>query len=286
MVFSSLQKRIGSNTHLTGAALVCAYLFTPASTLLAQTWKRPAPIMTQGALFKEIAGPFIFFSNQPLQHTDTLSTELMSLNRQMSKDLGIAGLSTSVRIYLFRNPNEYSACVRRFLPRLSSGGEMRRSLFLLRDGAPHIFVLASSELTQDLRHEFCHAVLNTTTRGLPAWLDEGLAEYYEAGGEGFHQANFSLLCRFLTGGISLDLDYLRNLGEVHQLGALEHALAWSWAHFLLQGPAEGRTILKEYLDDLCVRFDGVSVPERMNNKWTDPQGLWLNHMRTLWKQHR
>ena len=55
----------------------------------------------------------------------------------------------------------------------------RRAFFLETDTRLAVYAHWSDRVAEDLRHEVAHGYLHSVVPGLPLWLDEGLAEYFE-----------------------------------------------------------------------------------------------------------
>ena len=56
----------------------------------------------------------------------------------------------------------------------------RRALFIKEHGLAGLYAYRHADLAVDLRHECTHAMLHASLPYVPLWLDEGLAEYFEA----------------------------------------------------------------------------------------------------------
>jgi hypothetical protein len=111
----------------------------------------------------------------------------------------------------------------------------------------------SENVNEDLRHEYTHGVLHSCLRTVPLWLDEGLAEYYETGGNDprkIHREHTQRLAIALHNGWRPDLARLEQVEEVGQMGRADYQEAWAWIHFLLQDAPGGRELLVKYCQTL------------------------------------
>ena len=61
----------------------------------------------------------------------------------------------------------------------------RRAFFLAQGDQRIVYTYLGPRLEEDLRHEATHALLRGRFGDVPLWLDEGLAEYFEAGPSDF-----------------------------------------------------------------------------------------------------
>ena len=98
-----------------------------------------------------------------------------------------------------------------------------------------VYTYWSDKINQDLRHEITHALLHSSSRSVPIWLDEGLAEYYEMppGWNGVNYQHVDQLQQTLAGGQKLNLARLEKLEEVHEVNHGEYREAWAWVHFMM-----------------------------------------------------
>ena len=71
----------------------------------------------------------------------------------------------------------------------------RRAFFVESDTRLAVYAHWSDRVGEDLRHEVAHGYLHSMVPGLPLWLDEGLAEYFEVprGNNGLNRPHLELL---------------------------------------------------------------------------------------------
>ena len=228
------------------------------------------------------ASPFLFLAEEPLAEAQAIRSHLLALGQRLQADLGVALPATVVRIYIFDSRARYRRYLRAKHPNLAPRGRTRQAVFLLRDGQPHIFCVRGEKLVRDLRHELVHVVLNGSLRGLPIWLDEGLAEYYETGDPlGRHHDHLSWLQSQRRRGWSPNLARLEALTDFREMGQAEYAESWLWAHWLLHGSGDHARLLRDYLDGL--RFELVDPPigVRLANAGVSPPLCWSRHLDRL-----
>ncbi len=210
------------------------------------------------ARYEVVQGQLVLRSDSPLTAEQRLLEEMADHRGDLQEKLGLPpDASEPICVYLFERGEPYRAFLRRFHPELP----FRRAFFLETATGLEVYAQRGDRVAEDLRHEVTHGYLHSVVPNLPVWLDEGLAEYAEVprGLCGLNQAHLERLQRRLAAGDwPPDLARLEALEPTRDLSQDDYAESWAWAHFLLEGPAEGRTILREYLQDL--RRSGSAKP--------------------------
>jgi hypothetical protein len=74
-----------------------------------------------------------------------------------------------------RDADSYGQFLSKRFPSVPS----RRAFFVESDTRLAVYAHWSDRVGEDLRHEVAHGYLHSMVQGLPLWLDEGLAEYFE-----------------------------------------------------------------------------------------------------------
>jgi len=262
---------------------LAAFIATVAFLMLG-VWCQGQPrfLTREASLRNVVSGPFVFTTDLAANDVEDISAELLALERRITAELKLPRLAVPVRVYPFQTKARYLSYLQQHFPALHRSASGRRAIFLLRDGAPHIFVHNSADLRGDIRHEFTHALLNTSVRGLPLWLDEGLAEFYGApDGSGYQAAHANLVRSRIRQGGTMGLARLESLTDHQQMGKLEYATAWSWAHFLLRGPAEVRNVVPAYLTTLRSDSPGEQIQTRVFQCVQNPYQSWRSHLDKL-----
>lgn len=227
-----------------------------------------------------VSGAFLFIGEDEFVQADAVAAQLAELGREVEQTLGLPGLSSPVHIHVFPSFRSYQAYLRTRFPEFGRAIGSRRSLFVLQDGTPSLFVVDTGQIMRDLRHEFVHALLNTQVRGLPMWLDEGLAEYFEVEGPARGQPEYvALLRRRIDRGWSSELARLERLTDFRQMDALAYAEAWSWVEFLLNGTPVGPALLRQYLIELAAGPPRGTIAEQLARLVGDPSQSWAAHVR-------
>ena len=222
-------------------------------------------------------GQYLFVTDHPFHDAAAIAESLDRLAGRLRSELGVNPPRELVRFYLFQNRSCFETFVLHYMPTLSrEDTSSRHGLFLLRNDTPHVFALVSGDLRKTLGHEFVHVTLNAFIPGIPIWLDEGLATFYEMEHSAvLHSQLFPMLKSKVRGGWRPDLRRLQGIRNMQQMGPLEYAEAWSWVHFLMSGPAEGRGLLQDYIAELRVDPQAMSLPDRFATRLWNPQARWL-----------
>lgn len=195
-----------------------------------------------------VAEPLVFEGEGAPNPGDPLVRELRELQGTISRQLELAPSSRTVHVHVFPDDPSYREFAGRTFPELAD----RRALFVEASGRLHVFTRWGEETAEDLRHEVTHGYLHASLAGLPLWLDEGLAEYYEVapGGGGWNLPHAeSLASLYAIRAWHPNLERLESLDRPGAMKQLDYAEAWAWTYWLLHGPEEARQVLREYLID-------------------------------------
>lgn len=193
---------------------------------------------------------YVFYSDVPLEATDTLFRDLESLPETVQKELHLPPGEQLIQVYLFESHDRYVAFMKERYPSLP----VRRAYFIADPKRPglseelQVYTWMGDHIRIDLRHELTHAVLHGVLKNVPLWLDEGLAGYFEQP-KGMDGVNPSHLKEIANGPFQPDLARLEKLDDVKQMEKKEYQESWAWAHFLMKNPA-AKEVLIEYIGKL------------------------------------
>jgi hypothetical protein len=179
-------------------------------------------------------GPFVIRSTTPLTSAELAAADLGELQRELRRVLALPPPRVEVEVCVLRDADEH----RRVVAALHPKAPYRRALFVKQGDRATVFAYRHSELAIDLRHEATHALLAADLPHLPLWLDEGLAEYFEAGASDrpAGPAHFErLVWDFRIGRVG-SLVALEKKRDIAELSRSDYRHAWAWTHFLLHGP--------------------------------------------------
>ncbi|MDA7949975.1 MAG: DUF1570 domain-containing protein [Pirellulaceae bacterium] len=170
--------------------------------------------------------------------------ELLSLEKELTEKLEIPFIKKDIHIYLFAYQSSYEAYLKEHFGELP----YRRAMYVQGKNTSMVFVYYHPELITDLRHEATHAWLNNSFDSLPLWLDEGLAEYFEAPSAQGRQTKESELSDLFkkASPAATSLNYLKAKANLSDMVHDDYLLAYGWARFVLNEPSLLKS-LKNYL---------------------------------------
>lgn len=193
---------------------------------------------------------FTILSDLPLQQNHWLIQDLELLERQLVESLGLSESGREVTVYVFASRREYELFLETSFPQLPT----RRAYFVGTPQQLAVYTFWGDKIQEDLRHEFTHGILHSSLPHVPLWLDEGLAEYFEVVGPepGGINAEFAdRLAASAANGWQPDLKRLERLEAVGEMQRVDYEQAWAWIHFLMHGPSQGRSVLRDHLQALA-----------------------------------
>jgi hypothetical protein len=135
-----------------------------------------------------------------------------------------------------------------------------------------------------LRHEVAHGYLHAVAPGLPLWLDEGIAEYFEVprGSDGMNPPHVDLLSDMMQhDGWRPNLERLEQLTDAAAMDQRHYAEAWAWVYFLLHADTQSKQLLTTYLADVRTRGRVEPLSMRLATKYAEPAGALAEYLTGL-----
>jgi hypothetical protein len=192
-------------------------------------------------------GPFVIFSNFPMDDDPPAVRCLRALERDMKQHLDFQPRpgDVPVEIYVLDSRNAFAHFLKFHYPELPP----RRAFFLAQGGQRVVYTYSSPRLEEDLRHEATHALLHGSFGDLPLWLDEGLAEYFETdlASPGADRERIEHIAGDIASGWSPSLERLESISDIRAMNPRDYREAWAWVHLMLNGSAEGKPRLLDAL---------------------------------------
>ena len=237
---------------------------------------------------ERMAGAFLCHADFSLTNYTHLIDEMAQLQRDLVRTLGIDEPREQIHLFLFNHKATYSSYLEMHFPNLPS----RRALYIKERGPGMVFAYRSDEFEVDVRHEGTHALLHADLAVVPLWLDEGLAEYFEAP---YDQRTFDhphlaemkwqLSKMNLAARIKSypSLERLEELRDLKQMGAAEYRQSWAWVHFMLHGSAEAHEELTRFLSDIRAATPPGKLSDRLRHRIPNLEQKFTEHMRQ-WKR--
>ena len=216
-------------------------------------------------------------SDAELPAGDPLVADLRRLHAAVNTGLDLPPTARDVTVYLFADEPAY----RRYLEFEHPGLPPRRAYFVGTAAALHVYTFLGDRTAEDLRHETTHGLLHASLPGVPLWLDEGLAEYFETPTPGAPNGDYpELLARELAAGRRPDLARLEEITDFAALARRDYAESWAWVHLLMSGD---RSVLLDHLASLNARGEPpVSLARRLAaDRGGDPNPRLAAHVAGL-----
>jgi hypothetical protein len=237
--------------------------------------QKPSSLVASPAQFRQ--GPFVFRSDFPWQQGREFIEELVQLQDELVRILGIPPADEPVEIRVFNGRAAYQAHLAKHYPHVP----YRSALFVKPRGPGQVLVYRHGDFETDLRHECTHALLHAVLPEVPLWLDEGLAEYFEvpAAQRPFDNPHLGPLRWNLRLGTFVPLPRLETIRDVAAMGLVEYRFAWAWVHFMLHGPVEAHRSLVAYLADLRVGRPTGSLAESLTREVARLDQRFVEHFK-------
>ena len=207
---------------------------------------RPASLPSQSHISRD---QLSIYSDFVLPRRHRLLEELAALRSEMGVKLDLPTSDEPIHVYLFDKADSYNQYIVANYPRFPE----RRAFFIETDTRLTVYAYWGDRVAEDLRHELAHGYLHAVTPGVPLWLDEGIAEYYETprSQQGRHRWHIELLSnRYRERAWLPDLQRLESLTDVAQMSQIDYAEAWLWTHFLLDTSRSRLALVQTYLAGL------------------------------------
>jgi hypothetical protein len=222
----------------------------------------------------------VVYSNFELPGQHRLLQELNAQRADLSSKLALPISDEPIHVYLFADSEQFSKFISRQYPDFPH----RRAFFVESDTRLAVYAQWGDRIAEDLRHEVAHGYLHAVVQGLPLWLDEGLAEYFETA-RGTHGINpphvGELVSLARQGRWAPKLRRLEALRSPSEMSQAEYAEAWLWVHWLLETEPQRRQLLQVYLADLR-RDPGIPpLSVRLRQAGGNPDAMLVEHLRSL-----
>ena len=197
----------------------------------------------------------------------------------LNERLQLAETDEPIHVYLFSDEKVYREFVEQRFPAFAD----RRAVFAETDIELSVYAHWSDHIAEDLRHEVSHGYLHAAIPGLPIWLDEGLAEYFEVS-RGLQGVN-AMHLDYLLAKIDLEnwqpkLERLEQLPVTATMTQADYAEAWAWVHFLLESDDKSQ-ILIDHLRDLRSTDQAPPLSDRINRRLAGPELALVEHLQSL-----
>lgn len=222
----------------------------------------------------------LIHSDFPLPQHHRIFDDLAALRGDLGRRLALVGTDEPIHVYLFESPERFKGFMRLHHPEFPD----RRAFFVETDTRLAVYARWGDRMAEDLRHEVTHAYLHAAVPRLPLWLDEGLAEFYEAprGQRGVNRSHVErLMMRLGRGQWEPDMARLERLDPTQDMNQDDYAESWAWVHFLLDSRPECLEVLRSYLGELCRDGPVEPLAPRLRRLSAHPEWELVEHVRAL-----
>ncbi|MDP6444251.1 MAG: hypothetical protein QF805_10720, partial [Pirellulaceae bacterium] len=122
-------------------------------------------------------GSFLAHADFDLGKVERTLQQTGALRWDLERTLHVGPPREAINLFLFEREETFRAYVRLYFPDVPQ----RRALYIKNSRGPGmVFAHLHKEFAVDVRHECTHALLHAALPMVPLWLDEGIAEYFEA----------------------------------------------------------------------------------------------------------
>ncbi len=225
-------------------------------------------------------GQLLIHCEATVPENHRLLDELVLRRDDVYSDLALPASDEPIHVYLFDNGDSFRRFIRGNFPSFPD----RRAFFVSTDTRLSVYAHWGDRVAEDLRHEVVHGYLHAVVPGIPLWIDEGLAEFYEVprSDDGLNTPHIQLLMQHMNSGWRPNLARLETLVAAGQMQQLDYAESWAWAHFLLKTTPSRKDTLRFFLQD--VRREGNTTPlsaRLYELERGDAEPAMVNHVREL-----
>lgn len=203
--------------------------------------------------------------------------ELARLAADVESTLKIKAGNQPIQLNLFRNRRRYAAYLSDRVPE----GINRQALYVQGPDMGRVYIYKHWSYDTDVRHECTHALLHSALPYVPLWLDEGLAEYFEAPPAkrvDDHPHLGSLRTR-LWFGWKPDLSSLESKSDFSELTENDYRESWAWVHFLLHHSSDTREVLITYLRDISEGAPPGRLSQRIDQNVPNAEAKLIEHIK-------
>lgn len=198
--------------------------------------------------FQITVGQFRIHSVVPIAEFEKQLPSISRLSEDLRETLGIEITTASIDVVVLGD----RAAMEEYAKRIVANPPSHRALYIRHRGPGLVLTFHSTEWLHDVRHECTHALLDASQLDLPLWQDEGLAEYFETGGNSpwYHRNHFNAIKSQVRFGQVADLERFELADWSIGLDAKGYRDAWSVIALILHGSVESRHAYQSYLRDV------------------------------------
>lgn len=223
----------------------------------------------------------VVHSDFELPEHHRLIDDLVVRRVEIGNLLGIRPSDTPIHVYLFDSESKFREYVSLEHPDFPD----RRALFVKNEDELKIYAAWNPRVAEDLRHEVTHGYLHSVVTGMPLWLDEGIAEFFEVerGKRGLNASHLYLLnSELAAGGWRPDLERLESLTDAAAMNQLDYAESWLWTHYLLSSQEiKQKPIIQAHLQQLVEKGEAFPISAAVDREVPDSEDRLVWYLRDL-----
>lgn len=225
-------------------------------------------------------GQLHIHSDFELTEDNRILRDLIAEREDICHTLGLPCGNEVIDVHLFRDGERYAQFLARHFPSVPS----RRAFFVETDSRLAVYAHWSDRMAEDLRHEVAHGYLHAVVPGIPLWLDEGLAEFFEVprGQNGLNRPHLDLLSDMMEhDGWQPDLGRLERLRDAAQMDQRDYAESWAWVYAMLHSEPEQREVLTKYLAEIYENGATEPISRRLAGQSSQPEQTLSKYLAEL-----
>lgn len=247
-------------------AILCALILTLVPAFATAGWVEERHI-----------GPYLIRSEFALRNIQGLVDDLVDLQADIERQLGVKCEPSEIQIHLFRSRASYVDYLSKRIP----DGIKRKALFVQGTDAGRVYAYKNGDMETDVRHETTHALLHSALPYVPMWLDEGLAEYFEVspGLREKHNPHLGELKWVIPFGWRPSLERLETKRELNEMKKNDYRDSWAVVHFILHGPPAAREALAKYFEEVQSGKAPTPVSQHLRRKLPNLDQQIVDHLK-------
>ena len=225
---------------------------------------------------RELA-PYLIRSEFALRDVAELVSDLGDLQADVERLLKLKCEPKEIQIHLFRSRSSYVDYLSKRVP----DGTKRKALFVQGTDAGRVYAYRQRDLDTDVRHETTHALLHSALPFVPMWLDEGIAEYFEASPSlrQKHHPHHGELKRAIFFGWKPEIEKLEAQREMLDMSGKDYRDAWGVIHFILHGPPAAREALAAYFEEVQSGKAPAPLSQHLRRRIPDLDRQIVEHLK-------
>ena len=199
------------------------------------------------------------YSKLPVFASDRMKRDVNQIYKILNKNVGVSQLNPiTLNLKLFDDKGMFNAYKKKVAPNMGTAG----GFYISRLNEASVYTSKNDERMYEVtRHEATHAIVNGAFGSIPIWLNEGLAEYFEA--LSFKNtmtriikpdnAHLKLLSKSSLPSLASHFNITNEQWYSESSKNKHYALGWSLVYFMMSSKQD-KQFLKLMLDHLAYNY--------------------------------